>query len=154
MRAIVEGTPHLFFYTQDAQAVTTYVSPTVEQITGYKSDVWLQREDWFVTDAKFNRAAKEKTYAHLRGEFTEEPVLLEVRHATGNPILLEAYEYPIIQNGKVIGLQGVAHDITERKRTEEALRESEGRLRAMFESSRDAIGVSKKESIFMLIPHT
>ena len=37
MRAIVEGTPHLFFYTQDADANTTYVSPTVEQITGYNA---------------------------------------------------------------------------------------------------------------------
>ena len=65
----------------------------------------------------------EKTAAHLRGEFIEEPVILEVCHANGNPILLEVYEYPILQKGKIIGLQGVAHDITERKQTEEALRQ-------------------------------
>ena len=119
MRAIVEGTPHLFFYTQDAEANTTYVSPTVEQITGYKADLWLKRKDWFVTDAKNNQSAKEKTHAHLQGESTKEPAFIEIRHANGDPILLEAYEYPIIQNGKVIGLQGVAHDITERKRADQ-----------------------------------
>ncbi len=119
MRAIVEGTPHLFFYTQDAEANTTYVSPTVERITGYKADTWLKRKDWFVTDAKNNQSAKEKTHAHLQGESTNEPTFIEIRHANGDPILLEAYEHPIIQNGKVIGLQGVAHDITERKRADQ-----------------------------------
>ena len=43
-----------------------------------------------------------------------------------------------------IGLEGFVTDITERKRTEDALQENEGRLRAMFEASRDAIGVAKK----------
>jgi two-component system cell cycle sensor histidine kinase/response regulator CckA len=123
MRAIVEGTPHLFFYTQDVDANTTYVSPTVEQITGYKTDIWIKRKDWFITAAEFNQVAKEKTQAHLRGEFTKEPVILEVCHANGSRILLEAYEYPIMQKGKIVGLQGVAHDITERRQAEEALRQ-------------------------------
>jgi PAS domain S-box-containing protein len=35
------------------------------------------------------------------------------------------------------------HDITERKRAEAGLRESEAKLRAMFEGSKDAIGVTK-----------
>jgi PAS domain S-box-containing protein len=122
MRAIVEGTPHLFFYTQDTNATTTYVSPTVEQITGYTVDTWLKRKDWFVTDAKINQLAKEKTNAHLQGESTQESIFIEIRHANGNPILLEAYEYPIFHNGRVIGLQGVAHDITGRKRADQERR--------------------------------
>ena len=134
MKAIVEGTPHLFFYTQDAQANTTYTSPTVEQITGYKVDTWLKRKDWFVTDAKNSQSAKEKTHAHLQGEVTKDPTFIEVRHANGYPILLEAYEYPIIQNGRVIGLQGVAHDITERKQAEESLQNSEKRFRLILDN--------------------
>jgi PAS domain S-box-containing protein len=137
MRAIVEGTPHLFFYTQDADANTTYVSPTVEHITGHKPEIWLKRKDWFITDAAINRTAREKTHAHLRGEFFEEPVLLEIRHASGHPILLEAYEYPVTRNGKIVGLQGVTHDISERMHTEEKLRESEERLRDILFSMVD-----------------
>ncbi len=144
MRAIVEGTPHLFFYTQDAEGNNTYVSPTIEQITGYKADIWLKRKDWFITDAKINQSAKEKTYAHLQGEFAKEPTLIEVRHVNGDPILLEAYEYPIIQNGRVIALQGVVHDITKRKRVEEALRESEARFRQLAEVAVEGIAITEK----------
>jgi PAS domain S-box-containing protein len=135
MRALVEGTPYLFFYTQDGNANTTYVSPTVEQITGYKIDIWKKRKDWFITAAEFNQIAKEKTRAHLRGEFTKEPILVEVCHANGNRILLEAYEYPIMQEGKVVGLQGIAHDITDRKRAEEALAEEKRRLSYILEGT-------------------
>ncbi len=131
MRAIVEGTPHLFFYTQDTEANITYVSPTVEQITGYKANIWLNRKDWFITDSIFNKTAIEKTHAKLRGEITEEPTLIEIRHAAGNSILLEVYEYPIIKNGILAGLRGVAHDITDKKRTEEELRQLNRKLHAI-----------------------
>ena len=152
MRAIVEGTPHLFFFTQDVDANTTYVSPTVEQITGYTVDTWLKRKDWFVTEAESNQLAKEKTRAHLRGEVTNEPTFVEIRHAKGDTILLEAYEYPIIQNGKITGLQGVAHDITERKRAEKALRDNEERYRELITFSPDALYVHVDGRVVLVNP--
>ena len=44
---------------------------------------------------------------------------------------------------RILKVVGVNQDITARKRMEEALRESETKLRAILEGSRDAIGVSK-----------
>ncbi len=121
IRAIIEGTPQLFFYTQDEEANTTYVSPTVEAITGYTPDVWVKRRDWFITDAPMNQLAIRETHARLRGESSEGRQLVEIQHREGHRILLEVYEHPIIQNEKVTGLQGVAHDITDRARAEDAL---------------------------------
>ena len=135
MRAIVEGTPHLFFYTQDADANSTYVSSTIERITGYSTDTWIKRKDWFLTDNPLNRSAKERTRGHLRGEFRREPLLLEIRHAQGHAILLEVYEYPITKNGMIVGLQGVAHDITERQQAEEALQENDSRLELAMQAA-------------------
>ena len=121
MRLIVEGTPYLFFYTQDTNAKITYISPSIEKITGHSVESWLAQSNWFITDNKINEVAKERTHAHLKGEFTEGSILLEIEHADKHPVLLEVFENPLIVNGEVIGIQGVAHDITESKRAEEEL---------------------------------
>jgi PAS domain S-box-containing protein len=111
------------------EANTNYVSPTVERITGYPPHVWMKQRDWFITDAAINKGAKEATAAHLRGEASDGPMILEVQHREGHHILLEVYEHPSVRDGRVVGLQGVAHDVTDRKRAEEeivrSLREKE-----------------------------
>ncbi|MHB8931404.1 MAG: PAS domain S-box protein [Melioribacteraceae bacterium] len=119
MRTIVEGTPYLFFYTQDNNANITYISPSIEKITGYTVDQWLGQKHWFVTDSGINKLAKEKTHAHLRGESVKETIFIEITHANGNTILLEVYENPIIKENKVVGLQGIARDITEQRKLEQ-----------------------------------
>jgi PAS domain S-box-containing protein len=144
MRMIVEGTPYLFFYTQDTNAKVTYISPSVKRITGYSEDEWLNQSHWFVTDNPINQIAIETTNAHLSGKFTDGPITLELLHADRHPIHLEVYEYPIIINGVVIGLQGVAHNITERIQTEIIIRQKNEQLQELN---------ATKDKFFSIIAH-
>ncbi len=60
----------------------------------------------------------------------------------GARVPVEAYSSPIRERGRIVGIRGVAVDITERLRNEEALRQSEEKYRRLFEESRDAIVVT------------
>lgn len=135
MRAIVEGTPNLFFYTQDKTAKTTYISPTVEKITGHSVSRWLEERSWFITDSPMNLNAKKLTYNHLKGDFSENTILLEVQHADGFPIVLEIFEYPIMEDGKIVGLQGVAHNVTRRINAEKEVQKTNETLNTIIQSS-------------------
>lgn len=124
MRMIVEGTPYLFFYTQDQNGYVTYVSPSVETITGYSVEEWIGQTHWFITESTLNLPARRASHAHLRGEPPHGPLVIEIFHKDGRKILLEVFEHPIVVNGKPRGIQGVARDITDEQRLREELDEA------------------------------
>ena len=135
MQVLVEGTPYLFFYTQDVKGRVTYVSPSVERITGYSVEEWLGQNHWYITPSQLNEPARRATHAHLRGEPPQGFSQVELRGKSGEVVLLEVYEHPIVEEGEIRGIQGVARDVTEERRLHEALLESQkmeavGRLAA------------------------
>lgn len=71
LRILVEGTPSYFFYTQDTEVKVTYISPSVETITGHKVEDWIGQKHWIVSDSEINRLAIERSKANLMGK-TEE----------------------------------------------------------------------------------
>jgi PAS domain S-box-containing protein len=53
----------------------------------------------------------------------------------GKAVWMESRAKPIIDKGRIIAIQGIARDITERKKMEEAIKESEEKFRALAEKS-------------------
>ena len=122
MRLLVEGTSYFFFYTHDKNGMVTYISPSVERITGYSEAEWLGQNHWFATDSPINVTAQERTRSLLKGKIEKTPLNLEIYNKKKEKILLEIYEAPIYSGNDIIGIQGIAHDVTERDRLYESIR--------------------------------
>jgi PAS domain S-box-containing protein len=59
---------------------------------------------------------------------------LEIKTHLGNIKWIRTIGHPVVENGKVVKLRGSFQDITQRKLTEQALRESEEKFRELLES--------------------
>jgi PAS domain S-box-containing protein len=67
---------------------------------------------------------------------------LEMTAATGERKWVRTIGTPVVRDGRVVRMQGIFQDITERKRAEQALRESEDKFRSITEQLTDVIFVT------------
>ena len=132
-------------WTMDLDGRFTYMSPSVEKLRGYTSAEAIQQPlEQALTAASFLVAKDylERTVpAMLAGRpFSDFRGELEQTCKDGSTVWIEVTTSGMKNTaGEYFGIQGVARDMTERKRADEALRASEERNRAITQSAFDAI---------------
>lgn len=128
----------------DLDGNVTYASPAVERMFGYTP---LEAEELgfaaFFPEDQLDRAGQAFAKA-LAGE-PYQLIEFSGRKKDGTKIPVEVSVMPIIQQGRITGVQGIARDITERVQTEQALRESEEKYRLLFNSPADGIVLHDRE---------
>lgn len=129
-RSLFQHNPHAVF-SFDLAGRFLSANPACERLTGYTEAELLHMrfhqlvvpEKVALTAAAFNRAAAGQPQhydsAHL--------------HRDGHRVDIAVTNMPIIVAGTVVGVYGVAEDISERRQAEEALRDSESYYRKILE---------------------
>jgi two-component system, cell cycle sensor histidine kinase and response regulator CckA len=108
-----------FIYRHDPSGVFHYVSHSVEAVTGYTPQEWMQHYTVFLTDHPANSKVIDSTETAIREGVAFPPYQVEIFHKQGHRITLEVSEQPYFKGGKVAGIVGVARDITARIQAEE-----------------------------------
>lgn len=125
-----------WLWEQDPDGYYSYSSAAVTQILGYSPDEVLGKHytEFLTPQDKRNQ----QRYANSHQPFYA--LLAHYRHKDGHQILTESTGLPIINaQGKLLKWRGVDRDITARMHFQDALIESEKRIRLIIESSLSAI---------------
>jgi PAS domain S-box-containing protein len=124
-------------FTMDLQTRFTSGNRKAEEMCGYSRDELIGEYATIILPEEEIPRMADAFKKVLRGETDT----YETRIITKNGELLpvEVTSSPIEIDGKIIGTMGMARDITERKRAEQTLRESEEKYRQLTEEINDAI---------------
>ena len=130
-----------FLYSRNIEGHFDYISPSIKNVLGYQSEDFISHYPTYLTDNECNRDMVSYSKASLRGE-TPPPYRIEIIKKSGDLCLLEVTETPVHdQAGKVIAVEGIAHDITAQNRAEEEMHLSA----SVFEHTVEAIMVADKD---------
>ncbi len=133
----------------DTRLRFTYLSPSVERIMGFKPEQWVgtklsshfKKKEFLKVGILAAKTIKNyKTFTHVTFE-------TKMLNSKNDEVDVEISSKVLLNGqGKLIGLQGITRDITERKAAQEAIRESEERYKTLFEVAMDGILIADVET--------
>jgi diguanylate cyclase (GGDEF)-like protein/PAS domain S-box-containing protein len=116
-------------YTHDFDGKLMTINRAVERIAGYTRAEALQMKITDLIAPEFSRLGAKMIDPQISGEIPLN-FELEIFSKEKNRIVLGISTRPIFRGGKAIAVQGIARDITTRKKTEEELQEANQKLEA------------------------
>jgi PAS domain S-box-containing protein len=146
-RRLVDSAPDGIM-TFDMKGVVTSINPAFERLTGFSKDEIVGKHFTKLPTIRMKDVLK---YLKLFSSFIRgkkiPPVEFPYRRKDGTICWGEAHPALLKEGGKNVGIQVILRDITERKRDEENLRQSEDKYRGLFDSTLDGIVVSDTEGV-------
>jgi PAS domain S-box-containing protein len=136
-RTIVD-TAHEGILAANLKSEITYANRRAAEMLGYTPEEMVGRSSFDFLDPAHHEPAARARDEFRRGERTRGDFCL--RHKSGAEVWVSAAVSQLFDSaGQVSGLIYMNVDITERKRAERALRESESRVRALLDANPDLI---------------
>jgi PAS domain S-box-containing protein len=145
---VVENSPDVIFIT-DPDGRIEYVNPAFKKVTGYKDKEALGKTPRILKSGRMNDKYYRKLWDTI---LSGNPFHSEVinKKKNGELFVYDEFITPLFdKNGSIINFISVGTDITEKKKAERELKESEARFRTLFEESQDAILITSPDGRFL-----
>jgi PAS domain S-box-containing protein len=127
-RSIVETSPDMIWEI-DPQGKFRYISPMVKTIMGFSPEELVGKPITDLIPEQQRSFIMRELGQHISSEGRLSPLEVPARHRNGHDMVIEIRSLKVIgPDGKINGLQGVARDITERKKAEDTLRKANRQL--------------------------
>jgi diguanylate cyclase (GGDEF)-like protein/PAS domain S-box-containing protein len=155
-RELIENANDII-YTHDFQGNFTSANAAALRTFGYTSAEISQLNIATVIDAEHLAAAHQRIQEKLRRVRSKDrepalpPYVVLARTKAGQEVWIEVNSRLLWDKGRPVGVQGIARDVTERKRSEQALRDSEEKYRLLADSMEDLISLHELDGRFAYV---
>ena len=129
---LINQSPDGYFIIEVSGNILT-VNEAMCKALKFSEEEFLAMSIWDIIPDKLLDQYRERLVKMLKGESLQEAAEYEVYGKNGNIHYVEVLSAPRYSGGNIIGFQGVARNISDRKRAESALLESEEKLRRLVE---------------------
>lgn len=135
-------------WTIDLDFKWRFITSNVERIVHIKASDIIGKSVWDFVAPEYHDMLMDKFQRRLNGEDIPAYEVM-INDGYGRRIPFEVKTTPIVdKDGKILGIQGISRDITERKRTEEAARKSEEKFRDLIENIYDWVWETDVNVVF------
>jgi PAS domain S-box-containing protein len=136
-RNLVETAPEVI-YTLSRDGRILSLNPAFETLLGWPCTKWVGKSYAPLIHPNDLRLAAASLRKTLRGK-TLAPFELRCLSKSGEYRIGEFTTTPLIENNRIIGTLGIVRDVTESKKAEQALQESEDCFRSLVENSHSGV---------------
>lgn len=148
-RTIFENVQDVF-YQIDFNDIIIEISPSVRKYSGFTMEELIGKSSGIFYFSLNDKEELVNTILEKK-EVTDYEILLKSKDGRLINTSVNAHIY-YDSDGKPLGIEGMLRDISERKKIEEALKESEERYRKLYELSPETIYVQSEEKIEFINP--
>ena len=113
---LIETDRDVFFAISPKNTITS-VNDVFENLTGWPGHMWIGKSFSSLIHPEDVSIAQEKVMKNLLGE-TNQPYELRIRSKSGAYKMVTVMTTPAIRKGMVVGIFGIAHDVTDTVKTE------------------------------------
>ncbi len=149
-RTLASSSPDLVFAT-DAEGRYTFLSDRAQTTLGWDRTAALGRSFMAYVAPGFEAAAAASYQAVLADPEQVHSARVDFLDGSGQPVQLEINVVGKVEDGALVGINGVARDVSERERLERELMRSEERYRFLVQNSPDVVFATNVEGNFTFI---
>ena len=135
---VIESSSDIIYNT-DVDGIVTYINPVFEKISGYKESELMGIDINKLVTPDFQEKIKEIYFNFFNAPGENLTTEIPCKKKNGDIIWLELNTSKIRDGKRIKEFSTISRDITERKKTEFYLQESEERYRQLVETSTDMI---------------
>jgi PAS domain S-box-containing protein len=146
-RELVENANDML-YTHDLEGNFTSINRAAEQVTGYTRTEALSMNIAQIVAPEYLQEALVQLGSLVA---SDDPVSyeLEIIAKDGRRVPVEIRTCVMKREGRPVGVQGIARDVTRRKMAEDALRQAEARYRSIIENAQEGIFQTTSDGKFI-----